>query len=334
MNYYNDGYGQQSYNQNNQYQGDNNQYQGGYNQNQQPPQNQQQPPYNQNQQYYDYEPMYDSGFKFNVAKYDPQNEANGRELFCLARGNGNFFAKKGSMVAYNGQFKFSKRLLGTNDGNILGQVMNHLGRKVTGENLEIMEVTGQGDIYLADEASHITIIDLNQGDSLCVESEDLLAFTKSCHYGVCCVPMGTVSQKGLFTSKLTGKGLQAQVAIKTKGNPLMIPTPCSVDPDALVAWTGPSPHFGVDVNLKTLIGQSSGESYRFDFKQPGYVVVVQPYERNSGLKVAIDDKQYRPPTQSNPFSNTRNNLNGMNNSNAGGNMGKTLGNIVGNLFNQ
>lgn len=283
-------------------------------------------PYGQ-QQYYDYQPMNDSGMKLKVEKYDPSKEANGRELFCVAQGNGNFFAKKGSMVAYTGQFKFSKRLLGTNDGNIVGQVINHFGRKVTGENLEIMEVKGQGTVYLADEASHITVVDLNPGESLCVESEDLLAFTKSCHYGVCCVPMGSLSQKGLFTSKLTGRGVGAQVAIKTKGNPLMIPTPCSVDPDALVAWTGPSPHFGVDVNLKTLIGQSSGESYRFDFNQPGHIVIVQPYERKSGLKVAVDDNNHRPTTQAPPTMGMGNNPNNNRSNPIGGGIGDFLGKL-------
>lgn len=328
-----DGYGQQLNNQgyNNGYdQTYNNGYQQNYGQN-----NMQNTNYQQ--QYYDYQPMSDCGFTLKVNKYDPNNEANGRELFCIATGNGNFFTKKGAMVGYQGQFKLSKRLLGTNDGNIVGQVMNHLGRKITGENLEIMEVKGSGTIFLADDASHITVVDLNPGESLCVESEDLLAFTKSCHYGVCCVPMGTLSQKGLFTSKLTGQGVNSQVAIKTKGNPLMLQTPCSVDPDALVAWTGPSPHFGVDVNIKNLIGQASGESYRFDFNQPGHIVIIQPFERKSGLKVSINDKTYRPNGQGSAYQNSKNNFRGMTAPNQAGNvgesLGKTIGNMMGNIFN-
>ena len=328
---YNNNYNQQYYN--NQQQGYNNQQQyNNYNQQQYNNNYNQQQGYNNQQQYYDYQPMNNSGITFQVNQYDPNDEANGKELFCIAQGNGNFFAKKGSMVAYQGQFKFSKRLLGTNDGNIVGQVLNHIGRKVTGENLEIMEVSGSGKVYLADQASHVSIIPLQHGESICVESEDLLAFTKSCHYGVCCVPMGTLSQKGLFTSKLTGQGNDAQVAIKSNGNPLILETPCSVDPDALVAWTGPSPIFGVDVNLKTLIGQTSGESYRFDFRQPGYIVIVQPYERESGLKVAIDDNNYRPSSQTRNNGPIFGNDTPQNQGGSGimGGLGGILGNILGN----
>ena len=223
-----------------------------------------------------------------------------KELYCKASGSGMFFAKKGSMVAYNGQFKFSKRLLGTNSGNIVGQVMNHVARKVTGENLEIMEVNGAGDCYLADLASHVTVIDLeNNGvwNSICVESEDLLAFTPQCHYGVTPIGVGVLSQKGLFTSKLTYTGPGAQVAVKTNGNPLVLQAPCRVDPDAMVAFTGPAPHVKVDVNLKTLIGQTSGESYMFEFTEPGQIVIVQPYERESG--VSLRDTN-RPTTQAGP----------------------------------
>ncbi|CAM4524042.1 uncharacterized protein (AIM24 family) [Paenibacillus endophyticus] len=233
-----------------------------------------------------------------------------RELFLKAEGQGQFFAKKGSMVAdqaYNSKFKYSKRLLGTNSGNIVGQVINHGMRKVTGENLEIMEVEGQGIVYLADDNSHVTIINLEQGgawQSVSVESEDLLAFTESCHYGVTIIGSGIISQRGLFTSKLSYNGHGAQVAIKTKGNPLVLQGPCRVDPDAIVAWTGPSPKVKLDVNWKTLIGQTSGESYMYEFNDPNQVVILQPYERESGVKFGMDDKRYTPQEQSSAFGNT------------------------------
>ena len=269
----------------------------GYPQNQGYPQQQydpyaQQQQMNQQQQYNNgpIQPMGTGNFVFKTDK----------ELYCKASGSGMFFAKKGSMVAYNGQFKFSKRLLGTNGGNIVGQVMNHVARKVTGENLEIMEVNGSRDCYLADLAAHVTVIDLEGSgpwSSICVESEDLLAFTPQCHYGVTPIGVGVLSQKGLFTSKLTYTGPGAQVAVKTNGNPLVLQAPCRVDPDAMVAFTGPAPHVKVDVNLKTLIGQSSGESYMFEFSEPGQIVIIQPYERESGISLRDTN---RPTTQAGP----------------------------------
>ena len=260
--------------------------QNGYGQSQGYGQQYQQDPYNN----VSIQPMGNGNFKFTTDK----------ELYCKASGSGMFFAKKGSMVAYTGQFKFSKRLLGTNGGNIVGQVLNHAARKMTGENLEIMEVDGSGDCYLADLASHVTVVDLEANgawNSICVESEDLLAFTPQCHYGVTPIGVGVISQKGLFTSKLTYTGPGAQVAVKTNGNPLVLQAPCRVDPDAMVAFTGPAPHVKVDVNLKTLIGQTSGESYMLEFTEPGQIVIVQPYERESGISLRDTN---RPTTQAGP----------------------------------
>jgi len=45
-------------------------------------------------------------FKFNVEE----------ELTCKIEGSGKFYAKKGVMVAYKGNFKFDKMLLGPNNG--------------------------------------------------------------------------------------------------------------------------------------------------------------------------------------------------------------------------
>ena len=292
--------------------GNNNQQ--GYNQNQQ---NQ---GYNGQQQYNVQQPNYQasqsSGIKFSIDS----------ELYCKCEGVGNFFAKKGSWVGTEGansEFKFSKRLLGTNGGNIVGQVFNHMARKMTGENLEIMEVKGQGVCYLADNAQHVTVIELEPNgafSSLVVESEDLLAFTPSCHYGVTPVGTGVLSQKGLFMSKLSYSGLGSQVAIKTNGNPKILTAPCRVDPDCVVAWTGSNPNVKIDVNWKTLIGQTSGESYMFEFNEPGQLIIIQPYERESGLKVGIDDKRYTPTTQNNPMGSSMNEIN---------NVVQGLGNILG-----
>lgn len=254
------------------------------------------------------------------------------ELFLKATGNGVFFAKKGSMVADQGQFKYSKRLLGTNQGNIVGQVLNHVARRMTGENLEIMEVNGSGTVYLADQEAHVTVIDLEPHgpwQSVSVESEDLLAFTEQCHYGVTVVGTGVLSQRGLFTSKLSFNGHGAQVAIKTKGNPLVLQGPCRVDPDAVVAWTGSAPKVKADINWKTLIGQTSGESYMYEFTEPGQIVVVQPYERESGVKLGIDDNRYQPEMQSSAFGNTfgGGQVHGGHGHNQGG-----LGNLIGKLL--
>lgn len=234
------------------------------------------------------------------------------ELSCKVEGNGQFFAKKGSMVADQGAFKYEKVLLDPNNTGAVGSVVNYGIKKLTGEHMEIMKATGQGTVYLADLAQHVTVLDLAQGESVAVESENLLAFTADVKYGVEMIGTGVISQKGLFTSKLTGLSDYSQVAVTTNGNPIVLQTPCRVDPDAVVCWTGPNPGVKLDVNWKTLIGQTSGESYMLEFKQPGHIVVIQPYERESGI--SLRDKT-RPTTQKNPLNGLKDSFgpNGANN---------------------
>ncbi len=262
------------------------------------------------------------------------------ELACMAQGQNVLYSKKGSMVAYQGQFKFEKLLIGPG-GNLASAVIGHVARRFTGENMELMKVTGQGMLYMAELAKHVTVITLQPGDSIGVESENLLAFTESCDYGVRFIGVGVISQKGLFTSSVKAKGPGAQVAILTDGNPLVLKSPCVVDPDAVVCWTGPDPSFKLDLNWKTIIGQTSGESYMLEFKNPGQTVIVQPSERKSGVKIGIDDRDYTPDTQGSAYQNTQQNMSNMfqnftgGGSPMGGGMqqGGGLGGLLGGILN-
>lgn len=217
------------------------------------------------------------------------NFRNHQELTCIAEGDGHFFAKLGAMVAYKGSFTSEKVLLDTNNSkSIFKSVMNLAARKLTGENILIMKVNGKGSYYMANRAQHVSIITLQPGQSIGVEGENLLAFTEGCKYGVRFMGSGVISQKGMFTSNLMATSNNPEVAITTSGNPIILQTPCTVDPDAVVCWTGPDPSFRTDVNWKTFLGQTPGETYMLDFNSQGETVIIQPYERVSGLNVAID----------------------------------------------
>jgi len=217
------------------------------------------------------------------------NFKNHQELTCIAEGDGHFFARVGAMVAYKGKFTSEKVLLDTNNTqSVLKSVMNLAARKLTGENIPIMKVSGSGSYYMASKAHHISIITLQQGQSIGVEGENLLAFDVGCKYGVRFMGSGVISQKGMFTSNLTALSNNAQVVITTNGNPIILETPCTVDPDAVVCWTGNDPQFKTDVNWKSFLGQTSGESYSLEFTSHGETVIIQPCERASGLRVGID----------------------------------------------
>ncbi|GAA0122403.1 MAG: AIM24 family protein [Clostridium argentinense] len=212
------------------------------------------------------------------------------ELCCLAKGNGQFYAKKGAMIGYKGDFRFEKSLFGpSNDRGALGALMGYVKRNVTGENIQLMTVEGNGEVYLAENAYHVTVIDLEPMDGVCVESENILAFPKEMHYDISFVGSGVISQRGLCSTQFTNKTNQIlSVAVLSDGNPLILEGPCAVDPDAVVCWTGRNPSIGTQVGWKTLIGQTSGESYYLQFNEPGQKVIIQPSERLSGLKLSID----------------------------------------------
>lgn len=250
------------------------------------------------------------------------------ELTCRATcidGQGALYTKAGAMIAYNGNCKFEKVLLGP-QGNPMQALFGQIGRRLTGENMPLMKVEASaGSMSLfANLSQHVTIVDLMPGMELKVESENLLAFTDNCNYSFKFLAQGSISQKGLFTSVLSARGQGAQVAILSEGNPVVLPTPCFIDPDAIVAWTGPDPGLHLDLGWRNLVGQSSGESYSFKFNQAGGQVIVQPSERTSGLKLGIDDNNYGPDIQQNQsFSGAMGNVHDSANG---------LGNMINNLF--
>lgn len=227
------------------------------------------------------------------------------ELYCRCTsfdGQGKVFTKVGSMAGFRGDAKFKKLLLGP-EGNPLQAVVGQLGRRVTGENMPLMAVepVGECEVMLANLSQHVSIVPLQPGLTLKVESENLLAFNDCCKYGWKFFAKGIISQKGLFISELKIQYEGAQVAILTDGNPLQLETPCCVDPDVLVAWTGPDPNVRFDLGLRNVLGRAgaSGESYMFQFTQPGFQVVIQPTERKSGVNIGIDGNGYAPDIQQN-----------------------------------
>ena len=245
-------------------------------------------------------------------------------------------------------FSFDKELLGP-QGNPVQALAGQVIRRFTGENMPLTKVTFKGPsiTYYANLAQHVTVINLQQGQTLSVESENLLAFTHSCRYGVRFMAQGVVSQKGLATSTLTGAGPGAQVAILTDGNPIVLSnmqngSTLFADPDAAVCWTT-DPQIKFDLSWRNIIGQASGESYLFAFNRPGFVV-IQPNERESGIDIGMDGKGGKPTQQQNnlfrqdgnQMMNNLGNMMGGNNGMGGqqgglgglGGLGSVLGGII------
>lgn len=224
------------------------------------------------------------------------------------------YTKAGAFVSglsLNGKkYQFEKVLLGP-QGNAAQALLGQLLRRVTGENLPLMKVTAQDECvtFYANKAQHVVCFQLAPGETISVESENILAFTSDCKYSVRFLAQGVISQKGLATSTLTGQGSNSYVAILCDGNPLVHSNEqngatIEVDPDAVICWIGADPGFKLDISWKNIIGQASGETYMFEWGGNARAkVLLQPNERDgSGLNIGMDggSSGSRPDRQNNP----------------------------------
>ena len=90
--------------------------------------------------------------------------------------NGEVMARSGSMVAYQGDLKFEA--LGS--GGIGRAIRQHL----TGEGVPLMKVSGRGDLFLANSAADVHIIDLDGTDGLTINGANVLAFDSTLRYDI------------------------------------------------------------------------------------------------------------------------------------------------------
>ncbi|MGW9453108.1 AIM24 family protein [Streptomyces sp. NPDC055632] len=185
-------------------------------------------------------------------------------------------AKNGSMVAYDGQMAF-KKMSGGGEG-LRGMVT----RRLTGEQMEVMEVRGQGTCWFADRASEINLVSLH-GDKLWVEASNLLCTDAGLRTGTTFTGLrGGATGNGLFTTTVEGTG---QAAIMSDGPAVVLRVtpqyPLQVDPGAYIAHQGNlKEHFQSGVTFRTFMGEGGGEAFQIRFEGDG-LVYVQPSERNT-----------------------------------------------------
>ncbi|WP_436345542.1 AIM24 family protein [Natronorubrum sp. FCH18a] len=214
----------------------------------------------------------------NVDEFvDANKPEEGGKAFQLENGklldvavDGSVIAKAGSMIAYSGDISF------TGKSSAEGGIKGFLKEKTTGEGTSVMEATGSGHLYLADEEKKIQILELDAGEEISVNGNDVLAFESSVNYEIRTIKsIAGFSAGGLTNVSLVGPG---SVAITTHGEPLVLRPPVRTDPSATVAWSGTTPGSHVDRTLSNMIGRSSDETYQLEFSGTDGFVVVQPYE--------------------------------------------------------
>ncbi|MEU3020893.1 MULTISPECIES: AIM24 family protein [unclassified Nocardiopsis] len=178
--------------------------------------------------------------------------------------NGEFLARQGSMVAYQGDIDFSYQGAGS--------VGKFFKKAFTGEGLPLMRVSGQGDVFLARDAWDVHLIDL-EGDSITVSGENVLAFEPGLEWDIRRVQGAGMMAGGLFNTVFTGHG---RVAVACHGTPVLldIDQPTFVDTDAAVAWSS-TLRTGIRRTAKAgaIIGRGSGEAFQLSLEGQGFVLV-------------------------------------------------------------
>lgn len=189
--------------------------------------------------------------------------------------DGTVVAKAGSMVAFEGDLTF------TGKSSAEGGLTGFLKEKATSEGTPVMEVSGKGSVYVADQGKEIQLLSLDADESISVNGSDVLAFEGGVSYEIRVVgSLGGASAAGLTNVFLSGPGT---VAITTHGDPLVLTPPVRTDPEATVAWSSSlSPSIETNRSLSDLVGQSSDERYQLTFEGESGFVVVQPFEEGSG----------------------------------------------------
>jgi len=192
------------------------------------------------------------------------------KMLKVSLNGGDVMAKQGSMVAYQGQVGF--------DYQSAGGIGKMLKKAVTGEGVDLMRVSGNGDVFFADLASDVHVIELDGSDGFSVNGVSILAFESTLQWDIKMIGNAGMLGGGLFNTYFTGSG---KLAITTRGTPvvLTVDAPTFVDTDAVVAWSASLQTSIQSSGFKpmAMLGRSSGEAFQLGFSGSGFVI-VQPSE--------------------------------------------------------
>ncbi|HEU5150419.1 MAG TPA: AIM24 family protein, partial [Iamia sp.] len=145
--------------------------------------------------------------------------------------------------------------------------------------LSMMICKGQGEVFLAEDATDLHIVELN-GRTININANNVLCFDATLHTETKRMESAGLPGGGFFHLEVSGQGT---IVVMTHGTPMTIPVqgPTSTDVNATVAWSAGmrvSVSSQVRVQRNLYAGQSA-ETGCLDFMgMAGHFVVVQPYE--------------------------------------------------------
>jgi uncharacterized protein (AIM24 family) len=179
--------------------------------------------------------------------------------------DGEVLARQGAMVAYQGEVEFAY------EG--AGGVGRLLKRALTGEGVPLMRCRGRGDVFLAQDARELHVLDLD-GDAVTVNGANVLAFEPGLTWDIRRVEGASALSGGVFNMVFSGTG---RLVVSAYGTPVVLSTgeaPTYADVQSAIAWSG-----GLQTRLVrtagagALIGRGSGEAFQLAFAGDGFVVV-------------------------------------------------------------
>ena len=174
------------------------------------------------------------------------------------------------MVAYQGEVAFEHAGSGG-----MGRLIK---KAITGEGQSLMKMSGTGEVFLADTAQEVHLINL-ENDAITVNGRNLLAFDAGIDWDIKRVEGASgMMGGGLFNTALSGSGW---VAIISDGPPVLLNTgdaPTFADPQAAITWSSSVTDRDQDGRqAEELHRRGSGESIQMSFPGAGWVL-VQPSE--------------------------------------------------------
>lgn len=176
-----------------------------------------------------------------------------------------FMARQGAMVAYQGNVDFAF------EG---GGASKFIKKALTGEGLPLMRCQGQGDVFLAERAYDVHLLQLTNS-GLSISGKNVLAFSAGLDWNIERVRGGSVATGGLFNTTLRGSGW---VALTTDGPPVVLnaaEAPTFADTNAVVAWSADlQTQLRASFKAGALIGRGSGEALQVSFHGQGFVIVA------------------------------------------------------------
>lgn len=175
-------------------------------------------------------------------------------------------ARQGAMVAYQGQVEFAY------EG--AGGVGRFLKKALTGEGVPLMRCRGTGDVFLAQDAHELHILDLDGGDGVTVNGTNVLAFEPSLSWDIRRVEGASALSGGVFNMVFSGAG---RLVISAYGTPVVLNTgeaPTYADLQSAVAWSSSlQTRLVRTAGAAALIGRGSGEAFQLAFGGQGFLVV-------------------------------------------------------------